>query len=417
MNVLYTRCVIREQIDRAESLKAEIPGSQRHAALGRLAAECRGVLEEQSRLLEQAACLLDGDSGGGSGAAEALRVLKHCTRTISEVEGYAMPPLHCQSEKAVFLNDVLSAMHREVGLPFPCPAAPCMSSEYYFVHPPTNTVHVPLSEAAFLLHMPDFYHELGHLLLDGSDHGVECGPILDGVDGAVGAINDWYSQLTGRMERESAPAPIRNGVKWMWSRWRLVWIQEAFCDLFALFAAGPAYAHSNLHLVSKVDQDIHELKILGKQDHSSGEARMRLLDIGMRLLGHEHEAARVRREWGDMAHFCGNPRPGYDDAFPSGLLRQIAAAILPTFGRAGLRGYSCEGRASGGSGGDTVAGLLNEAWRGFWRDKDCGFRDVEKAMISRLAAVARRSAAAGIERRQSGRAAVWDRASAAAALP
>ena len=399
MNVPYVRCVIREQIDRAESLKAEIPGSQRHAALERLAAECRGTLEGQSRLLEQAACLLDGDSDGGGDAAEALRVLKHCTRAIGEVEGYGMPPLHCQSGQAVFLNDVLSAMHREVGLPFPCPAVSCMSSEYYFVHPPTNTAHVPLSEAAFLLHMPDFYRELGHLLLDGSDRGAEYGPILDGVGGAVGAINEWYSRLASRMECDSAPAPMQDGVKWMWSRWRHVWIQEAFCDLFALFAAGPAYAYSNLHLVSKVDQDIHELKMLAKQDHPSGEARMRLLDIGMRLLGHGDDAARVGREWGTMAQFYGNPRPEYDNAFPSGLLQQIAAAVLPTFGRAGLRGYSGGGRASGGSGCDTVAGLLNEAWLGFWRDKDCGFRDMEKMMITRLAAVARRGAAAEIGRR------------------
>ena len=47
MNVPYARRAVRGQIDRAESLKAEIPGSRRHAALERLAAECRGTLEGQ----------------------------------------------------------------------------------------------------------------------------------------------------------------------------------------------------------------------------------------------------------------------------------------------------------------------------------------------------------------------------------
>ena len=387
------KCIIQEQIDRAKSLKAEIPASQRHAALEHLAAMCRDALEKQVRLLERAGALLDG--GGMDGAAtKAMRVLKRCTRVITAVEGYGIPPLRCQSEQVVFLNDILSAMHREAGLPFPCPAASCTSGEYYFVHLATNTVHAPLSEAAFLLHMPDFYHELGHLLFHHADRGAECRPILDGMGGALGAINGWYSQLTDGMERESDLLPARDGVRWMWSRWKSEWMQEAFCDLFALFAAGPAYAYSNLHLVSKTDTDIYKLNLLARRDHPSGEARMRLLDAGMRLLGHDLEADRIRAEWGAMAQLYGGPPPGYGNAFPSELLQEVAAAVLPTFGRAGLRGYSGGGRERGGSGGDTAAGLLNEAWRGFWRDADCGFRDAEKELISRLAAAARRRCAA-----------------------
>ena len=391
MNPRYLRCVIREQMDRAELLKGQIPGRQRHEALERLASSCRGTLDDLSSLLERAGGLLD--SGGGDGVAVALQDLKRCSRVMGAIEGHGLPPLHCQSEQAVFLNDVLSALHGEVGLRFPCPAVSCTSSNYYFVHPATNTVHVPLSEAAFLLHMPDFYHELGHLLLVDLGRSTGYRPILDGMVVALGAIDGWYSQLAGRMERESAPASVRDGIKWMWARWKSLWFQEAFCDLFALFAAGPAYAHSNLHLVSKADLDIHELRMHARQDHPSGEARMRLLDAGLRLLGREHEADHIRNEWGAMAQFCADPPPGYGHAFPSALLRDIAAAILPTFEREGLRGYSGGGRAPGGSGDDTVAGLLNDAWSGFWRDTDCGFRDTEKAMITRLAAAARRISA------------------------
>lgn len=95
-------------------------------------------------------------------------------------------------------------------------------------------------------------------------------------------------------EREPAPLLSRDAVGWMWTRWKIAWIHEAICDLFALFAAGPAYAYSNLHLASKTDRNIYELRLLEAQAHPSGEARMRLLDTGMHLLGHEHEAARIR---------------------------------------------------------------------------------------------------------------------------
>lgn len=351
---------------------------------------CRNTLEEQSRLLGQADALLGGD---GSRAAEALRAVKHCTRAINDIEGFGMPPLHCQSEQAVFLNDILSAMHAETGLPFPCPATSCTSNEYYFTHPLTNTVYVPLLEAEFLLHVPDFYHELGHLLLDHS-YEARLRPIHDCMAGAIEVIDDYYRQHADEAGRESALAAGQDGMNWMWSRWKRSWIQEAFCDLFALFAAGPAYAYSNLHLVSKMNVDMYELNLLVKQDHPSGEARMRLLDAGMHILGHRREAEHAKEEWDKLAQFCDVPSPEYAYAFPSGLLQDIAASVLPAFRRAGLRGYADIIAAPGGSGGGaTVAALLNDAWRGFWRDGGCGFRGLEKALISKLGRIAQSTAA------------------------
>ena len=284
----------------------------------------------------------------------------------------------------MFLNDVLTAMHNEVDLPFPCPAVSCTSNNYYFIHLPTNTVHVPLSESAFLLHMPDFYHELGHLLLERSDYGEKSQIVLSGVASAVEAIDARYLRQTCNTGQESAPA--QDDVEWMRNRWKNNWVQEAFCDLFALFEAGPAYAYSNLHLVSKTDIDPYRLDLLAEQDHPPGEARMRLLDAGMRLLGHDREAGHIREVWGSLARFYGDPPRGYRDAFPDSLLREIASAILPAFGRAGLRGYSGKGGTAGGA---TVAALLNDAWRGFWRGDGRAFRDLERMLISRLAAMLR----------------------------
>ena len=172
-------------------------------------------------------------------------------------------------------------------------------------------------------------------------------------------------------------------------RWNHNWVQEAFCDLFALFAAGPAYAYSNLHLVSKMGVDVYELDLLAEQDHPSGEARMRLLDAGMRLLGHVREAKHIDEEWQTMARFYGEPPQGYWNAFPTSLLREIASAIIPAFGRAGLHGYSSGDIAGGGAGGATVAALLNDAWRAFWCGDGRGFRDLERLLISRLASISR----------------------------
>ena len=390
MNVGYLRHTILDQIDRAQSLADEIPRRPGHAALGRLAASCRAMLEDEVRLLEEALSALG--SGDASRAAEALAAIKRGASKIGAVEAYGMPPLHCQSEQAVFLNDVLTAIHSRIGLPFPSPAVSCTSSEYYFSHLLTNTVYVPLSEAAFLLHMPDFYHELGHLLLVHPTRDTKSRLALAGAADAFGVIDKWYRRQVGGTGRSSLPVPLRDGVKWMWSQWKSSWIQEAFCDLFALFAAGPAYAYSNLHLVLKTDDDIYALCLFTDQEHPASEARMRLLDAGMRLLGHGREALEVRNEWDAMAQLCGSPPPEYNHAFPSQLLQEIAGAIIPALGRSGLRGYSGAGGMQDG-GENTVASILNDAWRSFLDREDDGYRSLEKDLAAKLAAMSCRSAA------------------------
>lgn len=48
--------------------------------------------------------------------------------------------------------------------------------------------------------------------------------------------------------------------------------------------------------------------------------------------------------------------------------------------------------AAGGHG-KTVAALLNDAWRGFWRDEGCGFRGLEQELVSKLERIGRSTAA------------------------
>ena len=300
-----------------------------------------------------------------------------------------MPPLHCQSKQAVFLNGIVSTMHPEVGLPFPRPAVSCTSSEYYFAQYPTNTIYSPLSEAAFLLHVPDFYHELGHLLLVHPSHEAKSRLALAGTDDAVKAVDRWYLRQAGREERKSGAAPVHGILEWARVQWMGNRIYESFCDLFALFASGPAYAYSNLLPVSKRVEDVYQLDLLCDQGHPADEAGMRLLDAGMRLLGYGREAQRIRKEWDAMAQIHGDPPPEYGRAFPSPLLQEIAEAVLVALGRSGLRGYSSTDMAQGTAGETTVASLLNDAWRGFWDEEDGEFRGRERELVARLAAMSR----------------------------
>ena len=75
VSCLYLGWLIREQIDRAVSLKDAIPDRPRHAALARLTEVCKDALDEQARQLGRAGALL-GDDDGDASAAGALRVVR-----------------------------------------------------------------------------------------------------------------------------------------------------------------------------------------------------------------------------------------------------------------------------------------------------------------------------------------------------
>ena len=125
---------IREQIDRTKSIKGAIPGNLWHAALVQPASACKGALDRRVRQLGQARTLLDGAEDAG--AATVPGTVRDCARAMAEIEGYAIPTPHCQSDQAVFLNDVLPAMHCETGLSPPRPAAASTSHECCFAHLP-----------------------------------------------------------------------------------------------------------------------------------------------------------------------------------------------------------------------------------------------------------------------------------------
>ena len=379
----YPRRLITEQANRAQALEEMTPCSQTHPVLENLAAECRARLAQQGQLLASAVAALG--NAGEDGAVAAPRILKICSRGMDIVEGHCMPPLQCQSEGGRFLNRVLFMMHREVGLEFPCPAASCTSNEYYFSHAQTNAVFAPPSEAEFLPHMPDFYHELGHHLYCRAAASASSPPV-SGVHRAAGTIDGHYKGLKGAKKPVGAPASTRAESERLRLQWKDAWIEEAFCDLFALFAAGPACAWANLHLVSRLAPEIYRLDAFARQDHPSNEARMRMLDMGLAMLGHEHEAARIRELWGAMEPAYGAPAPEHGRAFPDDLLGAITRAVLGALRQSGFRGYSGAPPGPGGAGGIGVSGVLNCACRSFWDKETDGYREAEKSAIARLAA-------------------------------
>ena len=154
---------------------------------------------------------------------------------------------------------------------------------------------------------------------------------------------------------------------------------EFFCDLFALYTLGPAFAWSHLHLSATRGEDPFKVPTMngGSTTHPADGARMAVLLHGLTLTGFAKEAAEVEDWWNELiAASRSNPDPDYRRCFPKHILEAVAEKAL-----AGVKGMNC--RVVDPSTDDIVHNILNGAWREFWRDPS-GYADWEKGAVENL---------------------------------
>jgi hypothetical protein len=98
------------------------------------------------------------------------------------------------------------------------------------------------------------------------------------------ALGDALGYLAAEKRKEDR----RHGPKqpaFTLTRWEAAWVKywmvEFFCDLFAVYVLGPAFAWSHLHLTAKRGGDPFEVPLLGTTSHPADDARMRTLLFGL----------------------------------------------------------------------------------------------------------------------------------------
>lgn len=373
----YLSSLISEQINRALSLKKLIPHPIVFPELLGLAERCTRMLGDLISTLES----LKSELEAGGDTRDIFRDFRTCVRELSTVEYYGIPALYYQTPEVGFLNKLMYKIYQEVRLPFPNPCVCCTSNEYYYSFPPTNTVFLPLAEAEFLLHIPDMYHELGHYVITNMEDELRLKDVRDSFSSAVSKINDHYIEVMRGKARENGPPEILMMIERIHNNWEH-WIQEFFCDLFALYTLGPAYAWSHLHLTTKVSKDIHVLTVPLKQTHPSDESRMRLLLEGMKLIGFDKEATEIKTRWDEVTGFWGQPSALYQYAYPNALLREISVILLDGIRKSGFSIASRVNHKDVNQG--EIRSLLNEAWTKYWNSPYSTFRQWEEGQIKDL---------------------------------
>jgi hypothetical protein len=375
----YLEALIVEQINRALTLKKLICYPLKYSELAGLAERCTLILDGRIHFLRDLQKELE--NRAEDDLRDIFRDMRTCAREIAWVEYYGIPSLHYQTEEIGFLNKLMFKIHGEIGLPMPPPSVCCIATEHYFLDLFTNVIFAPLSEPEFLLHLSDLYHEVGHYVLENRNSELRLKPIRDKYDLVFSKVTEHYVNLLKDKRREYGPPETSMAIERIHSQWKS-WLIEFFCDLFALYTVGPAYAWAHLHLTAKRSDDIHELSVLLAHKHPSDESRMRILIFGLKNLGFIEEADKISSKWTELAQFWGEPKTEYQYAYPDALLSQISELILHGLKESGISVVTPEIMTHDDN--NNVGITLNKAWQVFWASDCQDFRNWEENRIRAL---------------------------------
>jgi hypothetical protein len=370
----YFNAAIGQARERARQLKSMIPKPVSAPELLGLQQLCEAQLNGIADQLEYLA--KDPLINRPELARERVRHFRRVRNDLGRLEATGIAALSRIQADDIFLSRLMFRVHQEVQFPLAPPMVTCLSQNYYCIIPSLRLVAVPLAEAKSLLHLPDLYHEMGHLLIcaknepDVEKYQLRFVEFLDVVS------SYWDTQRTAAI-RMTGPKDyclwVANTMEQSWAKW---WAEELFCDLFATMTLGPAFVWAHFHLNAEHGTDPFGMT-RGEMTHPPDNARMVAMLAGLRLLGLKDQADTISERWKALSGITSSgPDEWYIKACPDQLLRQAAEYAYKGAMEAGCR------LATAGAKG-LIHESLNEAWNEFWRDPSA-YQKWEKARVDEL---------------------------------
>lgn len=376
----YIGALIGEQIDRGYSLKKLIKHPLKYPELGRLAQTCEAIIDRNIEYLNF--LLRELESTDEEGLRQIFRGLRSSIREIEAVERYGINVLYAPTQEIGYLNKLIYKIHQEINLPLTPPSAACIATGYYSYYGLTNIILVPVGETDFLLHTPDFFHEIGHAVISKLNE-AKLRELQEAFDKIIELIANHYHELYLRKKRETCPPEIPMLIMHIHSQWKN-WIEEFFCDLFALYTLGPAYAWSHLHLTVKSSENVYRFSKYASSTHPSDDARMKILHMGLQLLGFKEESKAIMAQWSKLPTvLMAKPVPEYLYAYPEELMKDIASLILKGMQDSNFTILTLQKLKTAKE--EDIVKILNEVWNLFWQNPG-SFRKWEEENIQKLKA-------------------------------
>jgi len=308
---------------------------------------------------------------------ERLRFFRRIIADLALLETTAITTLTRPHQDDIALSRLVFRIHQEIDYPLPPPVVTCLSREYFSINTSLRLLEVPLAESDFLLHLPDLYHEIAHPLI-----ATRNNPRIASYQSEYNAFLKTVSQ---HFDSERKANMKSTGPKEYFDRvfhileyyWIRGWANEIFCDLFAVYTLGPAYAWAHFHLTVSQEADPYDVQIPGFMSHPPDQARMESMLMGLELMGFVTPVSEIRQHWDAFVKATGaRPTPIYRRACPSELL--AAAAVRA---HEGTKSIGC--RIVSQETSSPVHDLLNKAWERFWSSPNT-YHDWERRTIASL---------------------------------
>ena len=292
-----------------------------------------------------------------------VREFERITKLLETVENVGALALSSINRDDDFLNRIITDICHEINYPLIPPVVSHTSQEYIHIYLEFNLLCLPLVESRFLLHLPDIYHELCHPFHRKQNADL---PILETYHIAykwcLFDVVRHFREGILSAERISKPVGTLYQLQLWHSCWVKYWMKELFCDLFGTMAVGPAYAWSHYHLCVERGGDPFETNLMFESTHPADDVRMRAVLKLLVTTGFEREVKQIENAWTEYVEIMGyNPEPEYQSCYPDDLISEIVVAA-----KKGIDGIKVVGAKQGEQ--TSIVGLLNSAWREFWRD-------------------------------------------------
>ena len=370
----YLDAAITQSLRRSSVLKKKIPNPAVPRELMSLQSTCEQKLDEVASRLRY--LLEDKLINQDQFSKERIRFFRRYTEDLDELE-LGVSALIRANEDDVFMNRLVFKIHQEINYPIYPPVVSCISKDYFWINTRLRLLAVPPVEADFLLHMPDLYHEMAHMILSETSN-PKTEPLRE-------SLSDFYMDVEAYFQNKIEENRKLTGPKEYFEQilmnlrdsWIMHWAPEIFCDLYAVATLGPAYAWSHFHLSASKCPNPFRVNVQGLMSHPPDHARMETLLVALRQLGYTSASDEITKRWTELLNLNGARIDGdYRKACPEHLLEKSVDHALT--GVKGIRANTKEDMDK-----ECVGYLLNEAWRTFWQSP-ADYPENEARLIVRL---------------------------------
>ncbi|WP_353933387.1 hypothetical protein WJM97_23165 (plasmid) [Okeanomitos corallinicola TIOX110] len=230
------------------------------------------------------------------------------------------------------------------------------SSDYFSALPVENIINIPLCEDNFLLAIPDFVHELGHLLYNYYE--TEITQPFSTI------LCKYIKEQRDILKNKNPSKAYPNYFKLLEQTWLQEYIVEFSCDICATYLVGSAYGWSHLRLLLESDPEIYYPSFGQEGSHPADEARMRAILLTLQELGESEKVENIIQKWEEFKLILvDSPDGEYEYCYPNEILRQLAKQVIKVCEEVGLIPYYKQPDSN-----DNLPSLMQKAWKQFHND-------------------------------------------------